>query len=99
MNLQNFFNEKISAALHQLGVSEKYSAIVKPSLRAKFGDYQANGIMVAAKSLGRNPIELAAQVVNNIDLGDLVSKVEIAKPGFINIFLDDTGCKMLDLLS
>ena len=39
-------------------------------------------------SLGMPPRQLAEKVVQLLDLGDVAAKVEIAGPGFINIFLN-----------
>ncbi len=44
--------------------------------------------MSVAKNLGMPPRQLAEKVVQLLDLGDISSKVEIAGPGFINIFLN-----------
>ncbi|EEE5812975.1 arginine--tRNA ligase, partial [Salmonella enterica subsp. enterica serovar Enteritidis] len=52
------------------------------------GDYQANGMMAVAKKLGMAPRQLAEQVLTHLDLSGIASKVEIAGPGFINIFLE-----------
>src|SRR5476651_820660 len=61
---------------------------VRQSAKAQFGDYQANGIMSVAKKLGMAPRQLAEKVVELLDLSGIASNVEIAGPGFINIFLD-----------
>ena len=50
----------------------------------------ANGIMALAKRMGRNPRELAAEVIAALPPLDAVSKLEVAGPGFINIGLADT---------
>ena len=59
--------------------------VVRPSDRA---DYQANGVMALAKSLGRPPRELAEQIADAADLAGLAS-MEVAGPGFLNLTLDD----------
>jgi arginyl-tRNA synthetase len=53
------------------------------------GDYAVNVAMAAAKTLGTNPRELASELAPLIatQLGVLVSSVEVAGPGFINITL------------
>ncbi|KUB32520.1 arginyl-tRNA synthetase, partial [Salmonella enterica subsp. arizonae serovar 18:z4,z23:-] len=61
---------------------------VRQSAKVQFGDYQANGMMAVAKKLGMAPRQLAEQVLTHLDLSGIASKVEIAGPGFINIFLD-----------
>ncbi|MCX2959453.1 MAG: arginine--tRNA ligase, partial [Serratia symbiotica] len=38
--------------------------------------------------LGMPPRQLAEKVLQLLELGDIASKVEIAGPGFINIFLN-----------
>ncbi len=61
---------------------------VRQSAKVQFGDYQANGMMAVAKKLGMAPRQLAEQVLTHLDLSGIASKVEIAGPGFINIFLE-----------
>ena len=58
--------------------------VVRPSDRA---DAQANGALPLAKSLGRNPREIAQAVVDAADLAG-VATVEIAGPGFLNLTLE-----------
>lgn len=78
----------ISATISQVaGVEAR--ALVNPSSRPEFGDYQANGVMAVAKQLKKNPRELAANVVAALPSVALVDRVEVAGPGFINIFLSD----------
>ena len=86
MNIRTLLDTKISKALAKAG-AENAPAVVKASARPEFGDYQANGIMGAAKKLKMNPRELATEVLNNLDLSDMAEKVEIAGPGFLNIHL------------
>lgn len=52
----------------------------------EFGDYTTNVAMVAAKEKGKNPRELAEEIVIQIDK-DLFEKVEVAGPGFINFYV------------
>ena len=53
----------------------------------KFGDFQANCAMALAKKLGRSPREVAQQIVDRVQLGEMCETPEIAGPGFINIRL------------
>ena len=78
---------RISAALARAGAPEDSPALVGPATRPEFGDYQANGVMAAAKKLKTNPRALAAQVVEELDIEDMAASVDIAGPGFINIQL------------
>ena len=55
--------------------------------RSERADYQADGALALARRLGRNPRELAAEVVGRVRLDDLCERVEIAGPGFVNLTL------------
>lgn len=87
MNIQALISDKVSQALIAAGAPADCDAMVRQSAKAQFGDYQANGVMAAAKRLGMAPRQLAEKVLEHLDLGAIASKTEIAGPGFINIFL------------
>lgn len=89
MNIQALINEKVSLALEAAGAPAGTPAAVRQSAKPQFGDYQANGVMGAAKKLGTNPREFAQKVLDVLDLDGIASKTEIAGPGFINIFLSN----------
>lgn len=82
--LLQLLNARVQDALTAAGCADA-SANVQPAGRPEHGDYQANGIMAAAKARKMNPRALAQTVVENLDLGGIVSQVEIAGPGFINM--------------
>ncbi len=87
-NLRALLDSRVRAAMAAAGVADP-TATITPAARPEFGDYQANGVMQAAKQLRRNPRELAAAVVAELDLADIASSVDIAGPGFVNIRLSD----------
>lgn len=89
MNIQSILSEKIKQAMLAAGADSQCEALVRQSGKVQFGDYQANGIMPAAKKLGINPREFAQLVLAKAELQDITEKTEIAGPGFINIFLKD----------
>ena len=55
------------------------------SSRPEFGDYQFNGIMSLAKKYGKNPREIAQEIVDKILEEKRYEDINIAGPGFINI--------------
>lgn len=88
MNLLHLIQDKFRAALTGLVADvEPYVAMIKAAQDAKHGDYQANCAMSLAKALGKKPRDIAQDLVNRLDLGDLLEKPEIAGPGFINLRL------------
>jgi len=53
------------------------------------GDYAVNAAMVWARALKKAPRMIAEALVNEITPSGYISKIEIAGPGFMNIFLSD----------
>jgi len=88
MNVLRTLQEKFRAAL--TGVvddSARYASLVTAAQNPQFGDYQANCAMPLAKALGKKPRDVAADIVQRLDLGDMLERPEIAGPGFINLRL------------
>jgi len=78
VNIQSILSDKIKQAMIAAGADEQCDALIRQSGKPQFGDYQANGIMAAAKKLGLNPREFAQKVLDHADLSDVAEKTEIA---------------------
>lgn len=89
MLIAQLLHERFSAALQAVSGRDTVDPIVQIAGRPEYGDYQVNGIMALAKSLGRPPRPLAEEVVQRVNRQDLIAKLEVAGPGFINVTLDD----------
>jgi arginyl-tRNA synthetase len=61
--------------------------ILVPASNPKFGDYQSNVAMSLTKRLGKNPREIAAAMVEHLNVADLCEPPSIAGAGFINLTL------------
>ena len=85
MNVKQVLSARMEAALERCGTPGP--ALVKAASRPEFGDYQADGVMAAAKAAGASPRTLAAQVIDQLEVEDLAERVEAAGPGFLNIRL------------
>jgi arginyl-tRNA synthetase len=55
------------------------------------GDLACNVAMIGAKTLGKNPRQLATDILAALPANTLIEKAEIAGPGFINFFLRAEG--------
>lgn len=55
----------------------------------KFGDFASNVALQLSKKVGKNPREIAEQIVGALSQDDDISSAEVAGPGFINIKLSD----------
>ena len=87
MKLKQRVNQVIKEAFEKAGIDAEPISVTEAT-KPEFGDFQFNGAMALAKSLKKNPREIAAIIVENLDLGGTVGKAEIAGPGFINLRLD-----------
>ena len=61
--------------------------VLQPATDEKFGDYQTNFAMTASKIFRQAPKMIAESLIAAIPENDLTEKIEVAGPGFINIFL------------
>jgi len=57
----------------------------------KNGDFACNIALLLAKIVKAKPRDIATMLVAKLPASDLIAKVEIAGPGFINFFLADTA--------
>ena len=63
---------------------------VDPVLRpSQFADVQVNGALALGKRLGLPPREVAARILENLDVEGICRGAEVSGPGFINLTLDD----------
>src|SRR3954447_23734403 len=90
MNVLDRLRDAFAAATPEGGDPAAFAAAVRPGADPKFGDYQANGCMALAKTLGgTTPRELAQRVAAAVDLAPLADRPEVAGPGFLNVRLRD----------
>lgn len=80
-------SERLEALLAHAALSvEGFGEDFEPQLRAadeRFGDFQANGVLPHAKKTGKNPREMAQQIIDSLPLTE-DWEVSLAGPGFIN---------------
>ncbi len=86
MTIPQSLASKLSQALADT-LGDSLPAGFQPSISAsqdlRFGDYQSNVSMMLAKRLGKQPRELAAQLIECMGDNE-IAELEIAGPGFIN---------------
>ncbi len=88
MKLKEKINKVIKKAFEKAGIDET-PIPVSEATKPEFGDYQFNGAMALSKKLGKNPREIATEILEHLDLSGTLAKAEIAGPGFINLWLND----------
>ena len=87
--IENLVRDALAALPAELRPAE--AAATPPTIeRARdttHGDFATNAAMQIAKATKRKPRDVAQAIVDALPKSDLVAKVEIAGPGFINFFL------------
>ena len=63
--------------------------MIRASKEGSFGDYQVNCAMPLKNLLGKQPRDIANDMIGQIKIDDICQTVEVAGPGFINLTLDD----------
>ena len=84
IKLKKLFSENIN---NIFGADYTEKVDIQNSTKREFGDFQTNFAMVSSKLIGKNPREIASTLVDNFKENDTIEKLEIAGPGFINIYL------------
>lgn len=88
MKIKSQLSKIIETALTNANINAD-EIVISDATKPEFGDYQYNGVMKLAKQLKKNPREIASMVIEYIDTTGMIAKVEVAGPGFINIWLND----------
>ena len=93
-NIVALILEKVREANHALVAEGALPAgidqsriVVEPPREATHGDLATNAAMVLAKEARRKPRDLAEQIVAKLHGDELLAKIEVAGPGFINLTL------------
>ncbi len=101
MHLPNLLQQRFAKAIAGLVDDPlKYASMVRATTDPMHGDYQANFAMPLSKVVGKNPRDVATELIGEIEIDDVCESPEIAGPGFINLklkdrFLADSLQKML----
>jgi arginyl-tRNA synthetase len=73
------------------GTADLSRVVVEPPRDASHGDMATNAAMVLAKDANAKPRDLAEAIAGKLRADDLIEKVEIAGPGFINLTLKNAA--------
>ncbi len=88
--MRDYLRRNIESALHALGIPHAGVINLEKPRIAGHGDLTSNIAMVLAKSAGRNPRDLARDILDRMSLDPaFVRKAETAGPGFLNFTFTD----------
>jgi arginyl-tRNA synthetase len=88
--MRDYLREKILASLRSLGISQDVVLNFDKPRVPEHGDLTTNVAMILAKGLGKNPRQLAGEIISHMDTDPvLLHTPEAAGPGFINFRFKD----------
>ena len=94
MDIALNLKQKIQNALSKLGQEVSLNdIIIEKSKDTAHGDYATNAAMKFSRLFSKSPRDVASLIIENIDL-DGIDKIEIAGPGFINIFMKNDSLQV-----
>ena len=79
--------EGVRAALAQAGLPSVDDCVWEVPRQTEHGDYATNAAMVLARAARKAPRQIAEAIVKNFPAMPEVERVEVAGPGFLNVFL------------
>ena len=84
LELNEQLSRVLKSAFADCGYGENMGNVV-PCAVEGFGDFQCNDAMRLSKEFRKNPFDIASEVVEKIKENPVFEKVEVARPGFINL--------------
>ncbi|HUF93940.1 MAG TPA: arginine--tRNA ligase [Candidatus Limnocylindria bacterium] len=84
--------EGVQSALAAAGLPAPAECAWEVPRQGEHGDYSTNAAMVLARAARRAPRQIAEAVVQHFPALPEVSRLEVAGPGFLNVFLDPAWC-------
>jgi arginyl-tRNA synthetase len=82
---QKVLSNRLSEALAKAGLPNVGELTIASDPR--FGDYQTNAALILGKQRRENPRDVAAKIIENLDVGEWSEKPTVAGAGFINFTL------------
>ena len=92
LNITDHLTEALRHALDAAGLPAPSEVQWEIPREARHGDYATNAAMALARAARRPPRTIAEAMVANFPKVEAVARVEIAGPGFLNVFLSPRWC-------
>ncbi len=80
--------KKLVAVINKIGIQNADIDLEHPSNSA-FGDYATGIALKLTKQLKKNPLEIAQMIADYFPKDELIAKIDVVKPGFINFWLTE----------
>lgn len=86
--VMDLLQEELCTAFEKAGYDRKYGRVAL-SNRPDLCQYQCNGALAAAKEYHKAPIQMAEEVVSQLQDSATFQEISAQKPGFINMIVTD----------
>ncbi len=84
--VKNHITSKLNEALKSSGINEP--AVLERPNNMTHGDYTTAVALRSAKTLKKSPMEVASSIAKHIVSDNIIEKIDILKPGFINFWIN-----------
>jgi arginyl-tRNA synthetase len=92
MSITERLTEGVREALAGAGLPAPATCIWEVPRQAEHGDYSTNTAMTLARAARKAPQQIAEQIVAHFPPLPEVERLEVAGPGFLNVFLSPAWC-------
>jgi len=92
MSITERLTEGVRAALARAGLPEPEACLWEVPRQAEHGDYATNVALTLARAARRTPRQVAELIVKHFPSLLEVERLEVAGPGFLNVFLSPAWC-------
>lgn len=85
--MRNYLDSIFSNAINKLEYLSEIDVVFNVPGNSEHGDLSTNAAMLLTKTLKKNPRIIAQEIIDALDVDEaIISKIEIAGPGFINFY-------------
>lgn len=87
MSIKNTLKEIIKTSLKDIYQIDKEQIVIEIPKNKQNGDYSTNISLVLRKILNKDSLDIANIIVSNINTNNIIEKIEVSPPGFINFYI------------
>ena len=87
MSIKTKLTSLLKKSLDKLNIELENDIVIEKPAKKENGDYSTNIALTLTKKLHQSPMEIATNIKENLEKEDVIEDIQIASPGFINIYL------------
>ena len=87
MSIKTKLTSMLKKSLDKLNIELENDIVIEKPAKKENGDYSTNIALTLTKKLHQSPMEIATNIKENLEKEVVIEDIQIASPGFINIYL------------